>query len=155
MCLTVKQDCKPEIAIKDIHCYKYVNPQGRNGADGWKGLFEYSNRIYPWNVLITAEKETCLFGGEYSYTPIKHLELIGNPTHNRWDSTLNHQIITYGFHVLATKPQGKGKYHECIIPAGTEFCYGDSGDIVATNMIVFHKKRDYWKYILKKKLNNK
>lgn len=154
MCLTIKQGCKPEIATKDIHCYKYVNPCGRNGVDGWKGLFEYSNRIYPWNVLITAEKETWLFnGGEYSYTPIEHLELMVNQMPNRRDSTLIHQIIAYGFHAHIAKIHGR--HHDCIIPAGTEFCYGDSGDIVATNMIVFHKKRDYWKYILKKKLNIK
>lgn len=147
MCLIVKQDYKPEIATKDIHCYKYVSVSS-DGA-GWKGIFGYSDHIYPWNIQVNAEKgflQLQLGEPEYAYVPINHLEVIHSEIEHR-------DRIAYGFHANITKLYGR--HHDCIIPAGTEFCYGDSEDIVSVNMIVFHKKRDYWKYILKKKLNIK
>lgn len=148
MCLIVKQDCKPEIATKDIHCYKYVSS---GGSAGWKGIFGYSNHIYPWNIPVNAEKgflQLQLGEPEYAYVSLKHLEVIHS------DSGIDSRgRIAYGFHANITKLHGR--HRDCIIPAGTEFCYGDSEDIVSVNMIVFHKKRDYWKYILKKKLNIK
>jgi hypothetical protein len=144
MCLTIKLGCKPEIAQTDIHCYKHVYSCG---STGWKGLFGYSDHMYPWNIPVNAEKYVQL-PGVTKYVPINHLEV--EAVHSGIEGR---GLISYGFHANITKPLCK--YRDCIIPAGTEFCYGNSGDIVSVNMIVFHRKYDYWKYILKKKLNIK
>jgi hypothetical protein len=138
MCLYVKENCKPEIATEDIHCYK----KALKSKDGWQGYFqkyfEYSETIFPWNTIVTAKNNL--------NDPIEHLEIISN-----FLST--EQYITRGFHACIGKiPFPSLFYHYCIIPAGSEYCYGKYDEIVSTQMIVFRRKFDYLLYILKKKI---
>ena len=128
MCLFVKANCKPEIATEDILCYKLV----LSNPGGWTGWFYYSKTIFQWNIPVIAENDL--------NNPIEHLEI---------DQT---EMINYGFHANLIKHCTRHE-HYCIIPAGSEYCYGMFNEIVSTQIIVFRGRIDYWLYILMKKLN--
>jgi len=132
MCLYVKEGCKPEIATKDILCYKRVD----NHITYWKPCIytenvEYS---YPYNKVLTAE-----YCSKGEIHPIQHLKM---------EKVADYYKINEGFHARYI---GKSNFLKtCIIPKGTEYCLGKDGDIVAVNMIVFRSIEDYRWYRIKK-----
>lgn len=130
MCLFVKKGCKPEIASKDITCWKRVRTSLPYG--NWMpAVFTGSNRTFPLNKVATALKD--------DKEPISHLEI-----DEAWDL----ETIDYGFHAN-TKFSTPG-YNICIIPTGAEYCLGIDNEIVATRMIIFGTYANYIMYVLKK-----
>lgn len=134
MCLYVKEGCKPEIAHKDIVCYKLVEDHVKY----WKPRIyafnaEYS---YPYNNVLTAESYSHIKCEAY---PIQHLEI---------EDWIDYHVINEGFHAKRKKTYLCA--NPCIIPKGTEYCLGGDNDIVAVNMIVFRSVLDYYRYRIKK-----
>lgn len=134
MCLIVKQGCKPEIAKEDILCYKIVEDHVKY----WEPRIYTFNKgySYPYNKVLTAESYS---KGETH--PIQHLEMKGGGCLNFY--------IEEGFHAKRDNYLCK---NPCIIPKGTEYCLGDTDEIVAVNMIVFRSVLDYYWYRIKKLL---
>ena len=137
MCLTVKEGCNPEIAQKDIVCYKIVDDY----IKGWKPcIFASGARYsYPYNKVLTAES---YINGEIH--PIKHLKAYKFYVTGR-------RKIEEGFHAYCKKTFAY--MYLCIIPKGTEYCLGEENEIVAVNMIVFRSVLDYCWYKIKKFFN--
>lgn len=138
MCLRLKDDEFVHLAKKDIVCYKQVTKT----QDGkWKGFY-VGRRSYDFDKVVTAEKRT----KNYEYEEIKGLKVEKYEISGREDM----YFIDYGFHALVQKrfPSLRG-FNYCIIPAGTEMCYGQCGDVVAVNMIVFKNVFHYIKYRIK------
>lgn len=132
MCLIVLPGCKPEIATKDIVCYKLVEYHIKY----WKPcIYDGAEYSYPYNKILTAEY--CING---EIRPIQHLEIL-----HFVDSLY---IIDEGFHADCTKTCRSMKL--CIIPKGTEYCLGKENEIVAVNMIVFRTMLGYYWYRIKK-----
>lgn len=128
MCLFVKRGCHPEIASKDIVCWKRVGTKHLHGK--WVPvIFTGSYRTFPLNKVATALKD--------DKEPISHLEI---------DEVF--ETIDYGFH--AETKFGTLGYNICIIPTGAEYCLGINNEIVATQMIVFDTYTNYIRYALKK-----
>ena len=143
MCLTVKEGCKIEIAEKDITTYKYVNSY----ENYWCGIF-YSYPRFLYNEIqkaqyLSLEVESCL-GIDKSYD-LKHLQM------DDWNTTINE-----GFHSYVNRCtiNTDTKQNTCIIPEGSEYCFGEDNDIVSNQIIVFKTKEDYDKYIASKISSN-
>jgi hypothetical protein len=137
MCLFIKRGCKPEIAQKDILCYKLVEDHVRY----WKPRIRAFNVKYPYNKILTAES--------YSYSD-NELRLINHLEIRNWIICGNiRETIEYGFHADYDCGRRLGSV-PCIIPKGTEYCLGESDDIVAVNMIVFRSTLSYYWYKIKK-----
>ena len=138
MCLRIKDDEFIHLAKKDVVCYKQVTKT----QDGkWKGFY-VGRRSYDFDKVVTAEKRT----KNYEYEEIKGLKVEKYEISRREDM----YFIDYGFHALVKKrfPSLRG-FNYCIIPAGTDMCYGQCGDVVAVNMIVFKNVFHYIKYRIK------
>lgn len=132
MCLYIKEGCKPEIAKKDIVCYKRVDDH----ITYWKPrIYTYNTKYsYSYNKILTAE--SCSNGKIHS---IQHLEM---------EMFMDYSKINEGFHARYI---GKSSLLKtCIIPKGTEYCLGKDDDIVAVNMIVFRTMLGYYWYKIKK-----
>lgn len=131
MCLYVQEGCKPEIATKDIVCYKIVGDRGKY----WEPCILIGGEMfsYPYNKVLTAE--SYIYGEKYS---IQHLEIRRQGLY----------IIEEGFHAVCKKIYKKA--NPCVIPKGTEYCLGEDDEIVAVNMIVFRSMRCYYWYRIKK-----
>jgi hypothetical protein len=130
MCLIVKEGCKPEIARKDITCWKRVVTKLLYG--NWMPvIFAGIYRTFPLNKVATALKD-------YK-EPISHLEI-----EEAWDL----KTIDYGFH--AKTKFVNLNYNICVIPAGAEYCLGTDNEIVATQIIVFDTYANYIRYVLNK-----
>lgn len=141
MCLVVKKGCKIKIAEKDITTYKYIISY----EDYWTGIF-FSNLPFAYNKLQKA-KCLCLESDEL-YVSIKHLR--------RMKDIKCVSVITEGFHSYIREPSHFpfDKKVICIIPKGSEYCFGDSNDIVSNQIIVFKTKEDYDRYITSKISSN-
>ena len=138
MCLRIKDDEFIHLAKKDVVCYKQVTKT----QDGkWKGFY-VGRRSYDFDKVVTAEKRT----KNYEYEEIKGLKVEKYEISGIEDM----YFIDHGFHALVKKrfPSLRG-FNYCIIPAGTEMCYGQCGDVVAVNMIVFKNVFHYIKYRIK------
>lgn len=133
MCLYVKRGCKPEIAQKDIVCYKVVVDRGRS----WEPACGYSNNHFPYNKVTTALRHSLLHNCEVE---IDHLTV---------RKGFYMSVVEEGFHASLRESMFP---NICIIPAGTQICYGTEDEIVAVQMIVFRTKLNYYWYKLKKKL---
>ena len=130
MCLIVKLGCKPEIARKDIVCWKRVGTKCLQG--NWMPvIFANSYRTFPLNRVATALKD--------DKEPISHLEI---------DELGYAETIDYGFH--ANTKFFTPDHKICVIPAGAEYCLGTDNEIVVTQIIVFDTYMDYIWYRLKK-----
>lgn len=140
MCLRIKDDEFIHLAKKDIVCYKQVTKT----QDGkWKGFY-VGRRSYDFDKVVTAEKRTI----NYEYEEIKGLKVEKYEISGREDM----YFIDYGFHAFVKKKHrilGRFGLKYCIIPAGTEMCYGQCGDVVAVNMIVFKNVFHFIKYRIK------
>lgn len=132
MCLYVEFGCKPQIAEKDILCWKLVYDLGEQKNE-WQAI--YRKTIHQYNQVLEGCKKFEI--------EIQH------------DGTW---IINKGFHAFidvfaanerkARKPEASKV--RCVIPKGAEYCYGIIDDIVATKMIVFKTEVDYKKYLKQK-----
>lgn len=132
MCLYVKHGCRPEVAQKDIICYKFVKDRGL----GWESACGYSKNRFPYNKVTTALRRSLLHNCEVE---IDSLTVKG---------VYYKLIIEEGFHA---KLPPRGLFENiCIIPAGTQICYGDNNEIVAVQMIVFRSILGYYWYRIKK-----
>lgn len=125
MCLTVKVGCKIETTQNDIKVYKLVNKY----VNYWRPIYRQESIDFEYGKLLTALDE--------------ELNLI-----EKLDSSFYNSIYV-GFHSRVTK------HHYvtntiCIIPKGSEICYGDDDDIVSTQLIVFKNRLQYLMYKLKR-----
>ena len=154
MCLTVKKGCKPEIAEKDILCFKIVRECSRETwIPYYIGLID-DRTMFSYNTVINAKKIS------YPNPPtveiisdIKHLEVCNLVPEDIYSSV---KTIYNGFHsnrnfLSACFYNIRGSIKLCIIPKGAEYCLGDNHDIVSTQLMVFSNLKEYIKYKLRKK----
>lgn len=133
MCLIVKQGCVPEIAQKDITCWKTVDMYPLQQV--WMPcIYTYTHDMFPLNKVATALN---------CHEEIEHLAIEKSP-----HGLCSVRYINYGFHAKTTHTLPN--HNICIIPQGAEYCLGEYGEIVATKMIVFGTLFDYLWYKLKK-----
>ena len=138
MCLLTFE--KPHTEDHDVISYKYVTEVGKNG---WAGPFTPIKSIYPFGVLITAEKNI-----DGTLRRISNLEPCC-PYDTKHDCP---ESIHEGFHSSIFCQRFDWKI--CVIPAGTELCHGTYGDIASVKIVVFKNKLQFFfKYKLKKMLN--
>ena len=119
MCLIVKEGCKIETAKEDITTYKKVMIQD---DFLWSGVF---------------------YGGRFRFNKLE--KTVTNLSINECKN------IEEGFHSFKRSRDNYiifGKLVICIIPKGSEYCLGKSGDIVSNQIIVFRTFFDYIKYKL-------
>jgi hypothetical protein len=138
MCLIVKEGCKIEIAEKDITAYKCINEY----ENYWTGVL-YRSPSFAYNKLQKA-KHLCLD----AYADIDHLQI------ERFGNGI---IIDEGFHSLINKDGyffAAFKKAICIIPKGSEYCFGKDDEVVSDQIIVFKTKEDYDRYIASKVSSN-
>lgn len=126
MCLIIKCGCHIEIAKKDIVTFKTVKEHNHC----WEPICIKSG-FYEFNKVLTAKR--------YPYAPentIEHLQVERGNT------------IYEGFHSDIQKISDYDNI--CIIPKGSEICYGQDNDIVSLYIIVFKNRLSYLKYRLAK-----
>ena len=132
MCLFIKDGCHIEIAKKDIVTFKNVIERDNCWEPSYMG-----GESYRYNEVLTARRSP--------YKPkdtIKHLKVVSS------------FAIIEGFHSRVKKtPYYCNKI--CIIPKGSELCYGDMNDVVSLRIIVFKNRLYYLKYKLSKLLKKK
>ena len=135
MCLIIKDGCDIEIAKKDIVTFKNVlNRKYRGWEPAYLGV-----ELYEYNKVLTAR--------HYPYKStdtIEHLQIVDGR-----DNGFIYDHINEGFHSKIRKTDSCNKI--CIIPKGSEICYGDSNDIVSLHIIVFKNRLSYLKYRLFKR----
>lgn len=126
MCLYIKDGCRIEIAKKDITTFKSVLQRD----NCWEPV-NRGRELYEYNKILTARERP------YTYKDtIEHLKIV------------NEYEIHEGFHSMVSY---KPYYNNiCIIPKGSEICYGDYNDIVSLHIIVFKNRLNYLKYKLAK-----
>ena len=132
MCLSIKDGCHIEIAEKDIVTFKEVLERKNNY---WEPSY-ISTELYKYNEILIARR--------YPYTPtdtIEHLQ-IGDVTVD------GSNTICEGFHSMVKETCFCNKI--CIIPKGSEICYGYDNNIVSLHIIVFKDRLSYLKYRLVK-----
>ena len=134
MCLDIKQGECIKKAEKDILCFKLVRTLDDDTK--WTGIYQGFIE-YDYNTEVVADRWYFDAGSN----SIKSIKL----THLR---EIDNSHIYEGFHAKTIKVYDAAKY--CIIPKGTEICYGNLDDIVAMSMIVFKDKRQYRKYQIKR-----
>lgn len=151
MCLIVKEGCKPEIAEKDILCFKVVEEYS---METWIPCYISTTMTFSYNTVINAKKIS------YPNPPtveiisdIKHLEVCNLVPEDIYQAV---ETIYNGFHsnrdfLSACFHNIGGFIKICIIPKGAEYCLGNDHDIVSTQLIVFSNLKEYIKYKLKKK----
>ena len=127
MCLYIKDGCNIEIAKKDIVTFKDVISWKKQG---WEPTYR-GCELYKYNKVLTARK--------YPYTPIDTIEHL---------KAISDVIIEEGFHLKVKKTHSCNKI--CIIPKGSEICYGINNNIVSLHIIVFKNRLSYLKYRLAK-----
>lgn len=127
MCLTVIWGSKIEIAQKDIKVYKFVKKHWNH----WNPRYRQEHIRFKYCKLITALDK--------DLKPIEKLTICHYPQ----------KEIFEGFHSRVTNRDCIANT-VCIIPKGSEFCYGDDDDIVSTQLIVFKNRFQYLMYKLKK-----
>ena len=131
MCLTIKEGETIRRAEKDILCYKSVWTNGSENT--WTGIY-FGFKEYEFDKEVTAD-ERYMRNSLIKTDSLTHLESIGGH-------------IYEGFHASCRPFSSSNRY--CIIPEGTEMCYGNNGDVVAVSMIVFRNENSYKKYKIKK-----
>ena len=127
MCLVVKDGCKIERAKNDIKVYKLIDKH----HDYWKPVYCQRYRRFEYCKSITAYDLYSL--------PIKNLKIC----HYRFKYE-----IYEGFHSRVKRYYLTNTI--CIIPKGSEICYGTHKDIVSNQIIVFKNYFQYLIYKLKK-----
>ena len=139
MCLIVKDGCKIEIAKEDITTYKLIN----ECENYWTGVY-YRSPSFAYNKLQKA-KHLCL---NELHVDINHLQI---------ERCGNRITIDEGFHSLIDKDGyffTPIKKAICIIPKGSEYCFGKYDEVVSNQIIVFKTKEDYDRYITSKISSN-
>jgi hypothetical protein len=131
MCLFIKDGCNIEIAKKDIVTFKTVLERENYWEPSYIGT-----ESYEYNKTLTARK--------YPHTPKDTIE------HLQKGKIGNCPVIHEGFHSRVIDNVFCNKI--CIIPKGSEICYGDNNDIVSSHIIVFKNRSSYLKYRLAKLL---
>lgn len=130
MCLLVKDGCKIEIAQNNIKVYKLVQKH-RN----------YWNPKYSPQIHIRFKYKEPITALDEYLNPIKKLNI-------RYPDLYGE--IYEGFHSRVNKSSLDSTNTICIIPKGSEICYGDFNSIVSTQLIVF---KNYFQYLMYKLKN--
>lgn len=130
MCLITKKK-KVSIAKRDKTVFKWIR-RYTDDPDLWSGPI-YDQVFFPFNEIVTARDE---YGRE-----IHHLLICGG--------CISEGIHSYRIHSL--------RYLDdycriCVIPKGSEYCYGMGGEAVSTKIIVFSSYKKYFQYRWKKLL---
>lgn len=133
MCLIIKDGCHIEIAKKDIVTFKKVLERRNYWEPSCKGT-----ELYEYNKVLTARR--------YPYKPTDTIEHLQQIIDNK--QIIDNPIIEEGFHSRVRKACSCNKI--CIIPKGSEICYGNANDIVSLHIIVFKNRLSYLKYRLAK-----
>ena len=128
MCLTVKWGSKIEIAQKDIKVYKLINKQ----SDYWNPVCQQEYIKFEYCKLIKAL--------DNKLKPIKKLNI---------RTEFYNKAVFEGFHSKVTNCDCITNTI-CIIPKGSQICYGEDDGIVSTQLIVFKNSFQYLMYKLKK-----
>ena len=126
MCLIIKDGYHIEIAKKDIVTFKEVI----EWPNHWEPKYMGSS-LHEYNKVLTARKYPFI-----PYNTIEHLQVIHG------------KEINEGFHSNVKKTCMCNKI--CIIPKGSEICYGTNNDIVSLHIIIFKNKLSYLMYKLTK-----
>lgn len=167
MCLVTKEVNGKTIqtAEQDIVCYKRVTAFKKK----WTPVYSPLAREYGYNKVLTAEKHYWSPWRKpdvlhpippVGYKEIEHLQSAGyvfTHTEMEGDKKVEGRVINEGFHAhlkykdaMCPSMYTSCSTKLCIIPKGTEICYGVNDDIVAVNMIVFRNVFQYWMYKLRK-----
>lgn len=129
MCLIVEKGTNKRKAETDILVYKCL--------DGY-----CDNYYTPYqNVPVYFKKGKCVM----------------NTPHFSYERSRYHTIVKEGIHSYYKKSNAEcyeSSYYYCfgtkmyyaIIPKGTEYYIGNSGDVVSTELIIFKTLEDYQKY---------
>lgn len=132
MCLRVKDNAYIKIAKEDIPCYKFVK-------HGFLNLFWHSP-LYEKTVKRKYNK---------ILKAVDHLKYdCESSSFSR--TSISEFIISQGFHAFLTERAAKNNYYlgspsyfcdlrMAIIPKGSEYCFGENGDIVSNQIIVTRK----------------
>ena len=128
MCLVIKDGSKITIAKNDIKVYKLV----KKHWNYWNPMYQQEDLKFKYGKLIIALDK--------DLKPIKKLNI-------RFG--INCSMIFEGFHSRVLK-NSHITNTICIIPKGSQICYGDYNDIVSTQLIVFKNSFQYLMYKLKK-----
>lgn len=135
MCLAIKKGCKPEIAQKDILCYKIIRLM--HDGHNWRSIHRLT--IQPYNKVLQAKDDSPFKSGGHT---VEALHVVAGTS------------INAGFHAFRTEKEA-AKWEPddrstvirlAVIPKGTEYCLGEFNEIVAVNMIVFGSEKAYQKY---------
>ena len=133
MCLIIKDGCYIEIAKKDIVTFKEVIKQKGNY---WEPIY-MGPEYYKYNEVLTARR--------YPYASTDTIEHLQSE-----ELITGKLVICEGFHSKVKKTLFCSKI--CIIPKGSELCYGNDNDIVSLHIVVFKNGLSYLKYRLAKVL---
>ena len=140
MCLVIKEGERIKKAESDILCFKSVRTLDDDDTK-WTCIY-YSFADYDFNTEVAAERVSV---SNSDGCVVRYLEKIEHLTVIKGTFA---DGIYEGFHARTIKILDTDKY--CIIPKGTEICYGNLNDIVTVSMIVFKNKRQYRRYQIKK-----
>ena len=167
MCLIIKKGCEITRAGKPIHGWKMVLPVSKTE---WAPII-MKGESYKYNEVLHAKYTKnylhCQIGLgiETKQFPLEHLE-------TGWfqlDSCHSFKKIDAGFHAVRnwwgalllhtryklchdelfnTRGEKRAmKLVPIIIPEGAEYCLGEDGEIVATQMIIFDSKKSQQEYL--------
>jgi len=130
MCLITKKK-KVSIAKRDKTVIKWINFFDDN-PNVWSGPI-YNNEVFPFNEIVIAKDS---HGKE-----IDHLQICMG--------CIDEGIHSYRIYSLNYLDDDTCI---CVIPRGSEYCYGRGGEIVSLKIIVFSNYKEYFKYRWKKLL---
>ena len=129
MCLKVKFGESICVAIRDIHVYKCLDKKGTKYLTPYKYHpvnFSKDDGIAVLSINEELEiKDCCVDRGIHGYF---------------------NAAKAIAVELLFRDDDNTMIYH-AIIPKGAKYCLGDSGDIVASKMLIFKKNDDYYDYI--------
>lgn len=144
MCLITKKK-NVSIAKRDKTVFKAIKRRLIENNPTWTGPF-YNRVNFPFNKVVTAR--------DWLGREIDHLRLLTYPE----PPESNYRYIEEGIHsyrVYLMSLIYLNCYSKiCVIPEGSEYCYGGS-EVVSKDIIVFSSYKKYFEYKWKKLLEKK
>ena len=140
MCLTTNKK-KVSIAKRDKTVFKWIGGDKKTSSTTWVGPI-YDCVDFPFNEIVTAKDS---HGKEIDHL---QLRLYYQPGYGYIEEGI-HSYRIYSLKYLDS-------YHKiCVIPKGSEYCYGVGGEVVSKEIIVFSSFKEYFRYKWKKLLEKK
>lgn len=161
MCLLIKKGCDITRAEKPIRGWKMVLPVSKTE---WTPIIR-QGEYYKYNEVLLAKKTTYYPFHSPLESPLEHLETTWfhfgpcggfkkieagfHAARNWWGALLLHTRYKMCHdESLNTKEEKRiMKLVPIIIPEGAEYCLGEDGEIVATQMIIFDSKKSQQEYL--------